>query len=273
MTGIKTEKVDPALYSKDYFSRHCRGQDEIGGVRSGQLHEIYRRAVKAAELKGGECVLDFGCGRGELVFYCACMDCEVTGFDCSPDAIEIAEETVSVLPEEIRRKIQLKVVSAEDVRFWKSYDAIFMVDVLEHLHDWELDVLMPKIRAALKPGGRVILQTPNLNYERYLYPAKRVLEFPFTLLKELFRLIRRTGKRRTAKEFFVKLFKFQFHDDPVYAKVHVNVQTPGSLNRRLAKYGFDSSIRCVDHSKNILNLLFKHRAGRTIDAVAVLRRH
>ncbi|HNV85760.1 MAG TPA: class I SAM-dependent methyltransferase [Candidatus Omnitrophota bacterium] len=268
MAKSKTEKVDPALYSKDYFFHHCRGQDEIQGVRSGELHEVYRRAVRAAELKAGERVLDFGCGRGELVFYCANADCEVTGFDCSVDAIKIAEEIVSVLPETVRAKIEFCVGVVENIHFKKKYDVIFMIDVFEHLHDWELDALMPEIKASLTPGGRMIIQTPNLIYERFLYPAKRVLEFPFTLLKELSRLIRRTGKRKTAREFFVKLFKFQFHDDPIYAKIHINVQTPGSLKRRLAKYGFQSSIRCVDRSRNILNFLFGRWAGRTIDAIA-----
>ncbi|OGW80232.1 MAG: hypothetical protein A3G33_06040 [Omnitrophica bacterium RIFCSPLOWO2_12_FULL_44_17] len=264
----ETKKVDPALYSKDYFACHCRGQDKIGAIQSGELHEVFERAVKAAQLTGGESVLDYGCGRGELVFYCAKMNCEITGIDCSRDAIEIAQKTVSVLPEDIRRKIELKIMSIEDIRCEKLYDVIFMIDVIEHLHDWELDILMPKMKQMLKPNGRLILQTPNLIYERYLYPAKRVFEFPFTLLKELSRLIRCTGKRKTVREFFTKLFKFQFHDDPVYIEVHVNVQTPAILRLKLAKYGFKSSMECVDHSKNLLNFLFKRWAGRTIDAVA-----
>ncbi len=263
------KQVDASLYDENYFAAHCRGQEQAGEIGTGELHEIFRRALACAVPKPGERVLDYGCGRGELVYECARRGCFVTGMDVADAAIEWTRKTVSSLPEEVRNRVELRTCRAEDVRLEPdSLDVIFMIDVIEHLYDWELELLMPRIKKALKQNGRLIIQTPNLLYENFFYPLKRVLEFPFTLIKELSRVIRRTGKRKNAREFFTKLFKFQFHDDPVYLKVHVNVQTPGSLGRMLTRYGFQSSIGCVDHSKNILSILTKRWTGRTIDAVA-----
>lgn len=263
-------KVDPSLYTRDYFECHCRGQDRLTDLEAGELHEIFVRAVRAAALKGNERVIDYGSGRGELVYHCARMGCEVTGIDVSDAAIQMAQETTAALPDETKQRIKLLAASVEKISLEElAYDVIFMIDVFEHLYDGELDILIPKFYRALKKDGRLIIQTPNLLYENALYPAKRILEFPFTLLKELGRVVRRTGKRKSVRHFFTKLFKFQFHDDPIYKELHINVQTPWSLKRHLNRYGFKSKIECVDPSKNLLSLLFKRWAGRTIDAVAL----
>ena len=197
-------KVDPSLYTKNYFECHCRGQDRVTGLETGELHPIFSRALNAAGLKGRERILDYGFGRGELLYYCARIGCEVTGIDVSEAACELARETLAILPEEARRKIELKASSVEQIRpAEESYDVIFMIDVFEHLYDWELDLLLPKFYRALKKDGRLIIQTPF------------------------------------------------------------------SLKARLLQYGFKGRIECVDPSKNLLSLIFKRRAGRTIDAVAM----
>jgi 2-polyprenyl-3-methyl-5-hydroxy-6-metoxy-1,4-benzoquinol methylase len=263
-------RVDPSLYTRDYFECHCRGQDRLTDLEAGELHEIFIRAVRAAGLKGKERVVDYGCGRGELVYHCARMGCEVAGIDVSEAAIQMAQETTAGLPDEVRRRIELKAAPVEQITLAEgAYDVIFMIDVFEHLYDAELDILIPQFYRALKKDGRLIIQTPNRLYENLLYPAKRVLEFPFTLLKELGRVIRGTGKRKSVRHFFTKLLKFQFHDDPIYQELHINVQTPRSLKKLLSKYGFKSRIECVDPSINLLSLIFKRWAGRTIDALAV----
>ncbi len=263
-------RVDPSLYTRNYFECHCRGQDRLTDLRAGELHEIFIRAVRAAGLKEKGRVVDYGCGRGELVYHYARMGCEVTGIDVSEAAIQMARETTSGLPDEVKQRIELKAASVEQIALAPgTYDVIFMIDVFEHLYDTELDLLIPKFYRALKKDGRLVIQTPNLLYENLLYPAKRVLEFPFTLLKELGRVIRGTGKRKSVRHFFTKLFKFQFHDDPIYKELHINVQTPGSLKKRLSKYGFKSQVECWDPSRNLLSLIFKRWAGRTIDALAL----
>ena len=270
VTSVKQKrKVDPSLYTRDYFEAHCRGQDRLTDLEAGELHEIFLRALGAAGLKGGERVADYGCGRGELVYHSARMGCRVTGMDVSDAALQMVRETIRSLPDEAKQRIELKAASVEKIELAEgAYDVIFMIDVFEHLYDEELDILLPQFHRALKTGGRLVIQTPNLLYENLLYPAKRVLEFPFTLLKEIGRVLRRTGKRKSARKFFTKLFKFQFHDDPIYKELHINLQTPRSLKRRLAKYGFKSRVECVDPSRNLVSLIFKRWAGRTIDALA-----
>jgi SAM-dependent methyltransferase len=46
----------------------------------------------------------------------------------------------------------------------KKYDVVFAVEVAEHLSLDELRTWLPQLAALLKPGGRLILSTPNVYY-------------------------------------------------------------------------------------------------------------
>ena len=46
----------------------------------------------------------------------------------------------------------------------KKFDVVFASNLLEHLDDQELDILLRKIYRILKPGGKLILIQPNYHY-------------------------------------------------------------------------------------------------------------
>lgn len=73
-------------------------------------------------------------------------------FDLNP------EMAVFAAPE-----VELRIGSALDLPGVEpgSVDLVFASNFLEHLSDEELDVLLPRVRQALAPGGRLILLQPN----------------------------------------------------------------------------------------------------------------
>jgi SAM-dependent methyltransferase len=46
----------------------------------------------------------------------------------------------------------------------KSFDIVFASNLLEHLNDEELDILLFKVRKVLKSGGKLIIIQPNYHY-------------------------------------------------------------------------------------------------------------
>lgn len=57
-----------------------------------------------------------------------------------------------------------------------AFDRVLMFDVVEHLHPWELDACLTRVRRILKPGGQIIIHTaPNRWYDAYAYPIVRQL--------------------------------------------------------------------------------------------------
>ena len=54
------------------------------------------------------------------------------------------------------------LLHATDIRFWaviQKYDAILILEVLEHLHNWKKLIL--NIKNFLKPEGKIIISTIN----------------------------------------------------------------------------------------------------------------
>lgn len=139
MNDSLTQKI------RDDFDRLAL-YDRIGWNHNNHYHRFLLKQLPS------KCqnVLDLGCGTGEFSRLLAERADEVTALDLSPNSIQIARQ----------RSQQFKNINYQiaDVSRWdfppKYFDAIISIATFHHL---SLEQLVPKLKAALKPGGVLIV--------------------------------------------------------------------------------------------------------------------
>ena len=96
-------------------------------------------------------LLEAGCGDGGFTRLMAGRGAEVAAFDLSPVAVAQARE---------RSGAEYQVASVTQIPYQdESFDLVVCLETLEHVPDWQrgLDELI----RVLRPGGRLIMTTPN----------------------------------------------------------------------------------------------------------------
>lgn len=250
---MNLKSVAPTIYGEDYFLHAYNGEIDKYLSNLDGLPAALSGCFDVAEIKPGERVLDLGCGRGHLSYSCALSHCLVTAVDYSEDAIRLAKLTMNRLPLQLRKNVTVIQESISELELSDKYDVIFMADLVEHLYDWELKNLFERVKIWLKEDtGRVIIRTaPNVLWVKYIYPLKRILDFPMTLRKKL--------------NVFYRRNRYRYDPD-----MHVNEQTPRKLKKLLKD--FDAKVWCYDNSSNIISILTKRFCGQDILAIARLKR-
>lgn len=101
--------------------------------------------------EGGGTVLDVGCGNGRFLALAQEMGWSAEGIDFDLQAVRTARA----------RGLQVRHGGIELLEHVSErYDVVTLSHVIEHVHD-PLGLLI-RIHALLKPGGRLWLETPNL---------------------------------------------------------------------------------------------------------------
>lgn len=170
--------VDPKLYDEKYYLTCCGGYEKYCKTYGRILDKRQEICIRiAGEVKPGQKILDIGCGRGELLFSYALKGCELVGIDYSKSAIEISHQTILQLPKELRKNVELHQMDAKKMNFKdETFDIIFLVDVIEHLYNWELKIVFDKCKKCLKKGGKIVIHTsPTLNYIKYGHLINRLI--------------------------------------------------------------------------------------------------
>lgn len=147
-----TDAAEPRRRLFESVYGHDRAPDALSpGVRA----HYDRHLVRHLPADPAAAILDVGCGQGGLVAHLRDRGrTHVSGIDASAGQVAIAE------------RLGVRGVShaaaAEHLEAHPgAYDAILAVDVLEHLERAELLRVLDAIHAALRPGGRLVLQAPN----------------------------------------------------------------------------------------------------------------
>ena len=161
----------------------------------------------------------------------------------------MALKTKGALPPNVKGTMTVKHIDFKELDELEKYDIVFMADLLEHLYDWELKILFEKVRRMLKPvTGRLIIHTaPNKIWINFVFPLKRILDWPNTL--------------RRGKDFYYTRDKYSYDTE-----MHINEQTLKGVRGVLK--GFQSKVWCDDGSSNIISILTKRFAGADIWAIA-----
>jgi SAM-dependent methyltransferase len=130
------------------------------------------RALKMLRPEGGERILDLACGSGRHSIELARRGFSVVGADISADLIEIANRDAAAAPE-------LEVSFVEGDLRELAFEAEF--DLVLNLNDGAIGYFETEeenhrtfevISRALRPGGRNLVQLPNVLYARENLPQR-----------------------------------------------------------------------------------------------------
>lgn len=139
-----------------YFEHYKRCNDlSPAGLK--RARRIYRKLFLGL-LPAGRSVriLDFGCGAGMLLDWL-----KSEGYTAA-EGVDIDSGQV-----DFARSLGLNAHLASDSRLWLKnagqFDVIFLTDVIEHIPVGNDIALLSDLYDALKPGGVVVIRTPNAN--------------------------------------------------------------------------------------------------------------
>ncbi len=169
-------------------------------------------ALRLMNLGPGMRVLDMGCGRGEIVLHAARLGAEVVGIDYSADCLRLTGRTLEVSSDKDRDRVTIRQADATALPFGDEvFERVLMLDLVEHLHDWQLSRALQEAYRVLIPQGYLVLHT---------LPNRWALQYGYPLLQLLSRRLPSTPR------------------SDVERIVHINEQDLLSLKRALGQAGF-----------------------------------
>jgi SAM-dependent methyltransferase len=119
---------------------------------------LYRRRVELclAECRGGDRVLEVGCGAGVSFLNLHRLYREIYGLDLTMRTDEVAATF-----ENLKIPVQLQNGNILEMPYAENYfDTVLAVSVLEHLRPEEQAQAFAEIHRVLKPGGQVVYGLP-----------------------------------------------------------------------------------------------------------------
>ncbi len=99
-------------------------------------------------------IVDLACGGGKLLHYLKESGYrDVSGVDISPEQVKLSRQvTPNVVEGNVLDYLETRPL---------AFDCITGLDIVEHFHKSEVLRFLDLCHAALRPGGRLILTTPN----------------------------------------------------------------------------------------------------------------
>lgn len=152
MVNIKNSKIydsiEPGYYHKKFLSGN-RIQ------RFWHKHK-FETIFSKIKLDKSKSILDIGCGPGTFL---SMMD----GKYKLAYGIDIAKKQVGFAKKNFRGKnLFWKAAELKDMGFKKrTFDYVFMIELIEHLEHDEMKKLIKRIKPLLKKSGYLIITTPN----------------------------------------------------------------------------------------------------------------
>lgn len=157
-------------YTREYFlsgEYYNAAKEYDKFVNGGNPPSVYLRAFSYLPKPRIGAYLDIGCGKGELVIHLARLGHKAIGIDYADAAIDICQSTLRHEKPAVKKLAHFEVADATRLPFPdESFDAVFFLDVIEHLTKTETDKALDELTRVLKKDGRVIMHTNNRFFER-----------------------------------------------------------------------------------------------------------
>lgn len=140
----------------DYYSANDSYKSQYFGLQVGKY--VVEEALK--HIGKFESLLDFSCGTGELLkHFIENASASQKFYGC-----DVSEKSIAQVNERFKSNSNfVSAVSLDNIDniAQKQFDVIVSTEVIEHLSDENLSNLMGKCHQLLKPGGKLVLTTPN----------------------------------------------------------------------------------------------------------------
>jgi 2-polyprenyl-3-methyl-5-hydroxy-6-metoxy-1,4-benzoquinol methylase len=145
------ERCYEAFISKHWSFSHDLGKRayEFSSLRFEKRYHRFLPHDKKAM------ILDIACGAGKFLYFL-----QKTGYH-NTGGIDLSKEQI-----DLARQIGVENVWVDDLfsylpKVERKYNMIIANDIIEHLTKEETMEFLDKIMAALKPGGSILISTPN----------------------------------------------------------------------------------------------------------------
>lgn len=147
----------------------------LASVGDMALKRRARWIITQLQTKPGDKIVDLGCGNG---YYLYLLDnlpvrkLSVVGIDSDANALQAVNEYVR------NRNISFKKANLEQIPFRdESFDRAIISEVIEHVEN--PSKVLAEIHRVLKPGGILLLTTPNKNFPFFWDPVNWFLQRVF----------------------------------------------------------------------------------------------
>lgn len=156
MSGNSTDASKADAAAPSGYHRHAQRVNDAsseGMERMRAYYEAHLLPHLPADRRAR--ILDLGCGYGRILHALRKAGySDLHGVDSSPEQVEAARRNGFT-------HVECGGALEHLERRPGVYDAIVLFDVVEHVPKQDLVGLLSRARASLKPGGRLVVQTPN----------------------------------------------------------------------------------------------------------------
>jgi len=191
-----------------------RGMEELGLAAGWAYYDDPRHLVftlarykfVAKMLEGCENVLEIGCGDGFGSRIVAQSVGRLTGIDFDPAFIEDARKRPAD-----RWPIRFERHDLLSAPYPGAYDAIFALDVLEHIDPSDEDRFLRNALSSLTQPGVLIIGMPSLESQAYASPQSKAGHKNCKTMPDL---------RAVMQRYFHNVFVFSMNDEIVHTGYH-----------------------------------------------------
>ncbi len=204
--------IDRNYYGPGYYAGHLQRlakNDRFTRVKASRVEALLRP-------RSGEAIVDLGCGVGTMMLMLSGSGVRMFGIDYSRESLRFAKERIAARkdPNLLFRCVccEGRALAVRD----ESIDGIMAVDFTEHLDDTMLVPTFAEVHRILKPGGRLVVYTPNRTHLFELLKKRNII-----LKEDKSHIGLRTMKEYcvllTAAGFVIKESYFRPTDIPLFS--------------------------------------------------------